>query len=290
MIMKNEAIGELLVNAGLRQKAVEEILKEHGQMQSRFQSGEYAEIGVNIGRFCEGVVHILRLEINSELKSETVREFAEECIHGDFAKNYSTAVSQHIPNMLHTAYDIRSNRDSAHLNLETAVNRADARLGIALCSSMLAELIREFVVDDEIDDIDNVSKAIDQLSSRIEENPLESLVVSRYDFDRSQVAETLDDVISIVEEGQDVQPGPEFFDLNNKRQVIALALGRLAAYNLEYGEQIGAKRSWYNERSNYSNDHVRKQLRKRDCIIKDSSLGGYHIPAYQVKNAIEILT
>lgn len=288
--MNNEAIRELLVNAGLRQKAVEKILEEYGQMQSRFQNGEYAEIGVNVGRFCEGVVHILRLEIGSELKSETVREFAEECVHSDFAENYSIAISQHIPNMLHTAYDIRSNRDSAHLNLETAVNRADARLGIALCSSILVELIREFVVDDEIDNIDNISKAIDQLSSRIEENPLESLVVSRYDFDRSQVAETLDDVISIVEEEQDVQPGPKFFDLDNKQQVIALALGRLVAYDLEYVEQIGENSSWYEERSNYSEDRVKKQLDEQDCIIRDFSLGEHHIPGYQVINAIEVLT
>lgn len=287
--MKNETVQELLVDAGLRKKAVEQILEEYSQMQSRFQNGEYAEIGVNVGRFCEGVVHILRLEIGSELKSETVRDFAEECIHGDFAEEYPTAISQHIPNMLHTAYDIRSNRDSAHLNLETAVNRADARLGIALCSSMLVELIRVFVVDDEANNIDDISKTIDRLSVPIEENPLESLVSSRYDFDRSYVAETLERKITIVDEEQDVQAGPEFFDMTAKQQVVALAIGRLVGYDLGYVDNVGENGSWYEDRSTYSSDRVQKQLDNRDFIMKDFSLGGYYIPGYQTEHAIEIL-
>lgn len=287
--MDDETIRELLVEAGLRKKAVDQLLEEYSQMQSRFQQGEYAEIGVNVGRFSEGVVHILRLEIDSELKSETVREFAQECINGDFAEDYSPAIRQHIPNMLHTAYDIRNNRNSAHMNLETPVNRADARLGITLCSSMLVELIREFATEDEIEDIDTISKAIDQLSSPVEENPLESLVSSRYEFDRARVAETLENIISIVDEEEDVRPGPEFFDLTAKQQVVALALGRLAAHDLDYVDQIGAKRTWYEDESDYNEDIVKNHLENLDFIIGDVTLGGYYIPGYQLENAIDRL-
>lgn len=263
--MDDTIIKQWLVEAGLREKAVDTLLAEYKKMQTRFHEKEYAEVGVHVGRFAEAVVHILRLEIGSELKQESVREFTQECIYGDFGDDYADAVSQHIPNMLNTAYDIRSNRDAAHLNLETAVNRSDARLGLALCSSMLVELIRAFVETDDETDIDELTAMINQLSESVEENPLESLVASRFDFNRSDVAAILENTVSIVEEDETVEPDSDFYNLSQRSQVTVLALGRLAAYDLDYINQIGAQVSWFADCLDENNtDAVERSLENLD--------------------------
>lgn len=289
--LRNDAtIRQWLVEAGLREQAVDQLLDEYKKAQTRFKEGEYAEVGVHVGRFCEAVVYMLRLEIGSELtEEESVREFAQECLHGNFAADHSDAINQHIPNMLNTAYDIRSNRDAAHLNLETAVNRADARLGIALCSSMLVELLKEFVaVDDEID-IDEVATAINQLSEPVEENPLDALVASRFDFDRSEVVTVLEDLVWIVEEDGTVKPDSDFGDLSRKRQLTALALGRLAAYDLNHLDQAGAKSSWFADRIDYDESKVKQYIEDLDFFSKNWEYGGRHIPGHRVNDAVNYL-
>jgi len=259
-------------------------------MQSRFQREEYEEVGVNVGRFSEGIVHILRLEISGEIRKENVREFSQECIKGDFATGYSPAIKQHVPNMLHTAYDIRSNRNAAHMNLETSVNRSDARLGIALCSSMLIELIREFVDTEEIEDVNSISRTIDKLSTPVEENPLEQLVASRYEFNKEQTAEMLNGIISIVEEESDIRPGPDFFNLEPQQQVVALALGRLAGYDLGYLKSVGANQDWYKNNSSLDINSLEGVFNTTDILVEDFSVGGYYLPGYQFSEALKILS
>jgi hypothetical protein len=285
--MDDTTIRQWLVEAGLRKSAVDQLLAEYKKAQTRFQEGEYAEVGIHVGRFCEAVIHILRLEIGSELKQESVRDFTQECLHGDFAADYSDAINQHIPNMLNTAYDIRSNRDAAHLNLETAVNRADARLGIALCSSMLVELIREFVEIDDETNLDEITTVINQLTESVEENPLESLVVSRFDFDRFDVAAILENTVSIVDEDKTVEPDSDFTNLTRKRQVTALGLGRLAAHDLGYFEQVGVNESWYADHVNYDKSRMKQFLKDLDFFTKDLTYGGYHIPGHRVSDAVD---
>jgi hypothetical protein len=288
--MTNDEVSGLLVNAGLQEGAVDKLLDEYEEMQSRFKREKYAEIGINIGHFCEAIVHILRVEIDSEPKSETVREFTQECIRGDFAEDYSEAVNQHIPNMLNTAYDIRSNRDAAHMNLETPVNRADARLGIALCSSMLIEIIREFVAEGDREDINKISKIIEEISDTVDQNPLDTIVKSRYEFNEGEMAETLEDKITIVKEANEVEPGPDFFELSDRNQIVALALGRLAAYNREIIEEhrIAQRKDWFSERVDATSGSCNTMLREIDCI-KERNGNQYYIPGYQVPKATEKL-
>lgn len=280
--MENK-IREWLIGAGLRKKAVDSLLEERKKMRTHFQQEEYLEVGVNVGRFCEAVVQILQLKINSELTNESVRDFAKRFRHSGSAEDYSTAINQHIPNMLHTAYDIRSNRDAAHLNLETPINRANAVLGIALCSSMLIELIREFVAEQEVDDIDEIANVINQLSTSVEENPLRSLVISRYEFDRELVLEALKTRVVIEEETNEVKPGHSFSELEVTQQIIALALGRLSAYDLNYIEEVGGSVAWFSVTCTYEGDQVKQELRNYDLMENDS--GGYYLPGYNVKEA-----
>lgn len=286
--MNYERLRSILIDSGFQPKTVDRLLGEYQKMHTRFQEQEYDEVGVHVGKFCEAVVYMLRLQISSEITSETVREFAASCLNGDYAEEYSLAIRQHIPNMLHTAYDIRSNRDAAHLNLKTAVNRSDAQLGIALSSSILVELIQEFVEYDEFDNPDKIIETINQLSEIPAESPLQALVRSKYEINGERMVDVLDSYITIVEEDADVQPGPEFFDLNREQQVIALALGRLAAYNLEYTDRIAQHANWFEERTSYE-DRIKKKLQNIEFIQQNNAPVGYYIPAYQVDNAADQL-
>jgi hypothetical protein len=230
------------------------------------------------------------VEIDSEPKSETVREFTQDCLHGDFAEDYSRAINQHIPNMLNTAYDIRSNRDAAHMNLETPVNRADARLGIALCSSMLIEVIREFVAEGDREDINRISEIIEEISDTVDQNPLDAIVKSKHEFNDEEVAETLEGKVTLVKEENEVEPGPEFFDLSNRNKIVALALGRLAAYNREIfdEENIAKRRNWFSDRIDASTSECSNYIRDLDCVREsERSSKQYLIPGYQVPKAIE---
>lgn len=288
--MTTDEIDELLIDAGLQEGAVNKLLNQYEEMQSRFKREKYAEIGINIGHFCEAIVHILRVEIDSEPKSETVREFTQECFRGNFAEDYSEAVNQHIPNMLNTAYDIRSNRDAAHMNLETPVNRADARLGIALCSSMLIEIIREFVAEGDREDINKISKIIEKISDTTEEDPLDTIISSKYEFDEAKLADELNERITIVKEEEEVEPGPEFFELGDRNQVVALALGRLAAYNREIvnKSEIAKTKSWFADKAGSSQSNCSNYLKNIDCIKEyERQANNYYIPGYQVPKAID---
>jgi hypothetical protein len=283
--MSAEEIESILLDAGLEAQDVNNLLEEYRVVQDDFRDGAYSEVGKSTGRFCEGVVRILRYDMDSEYhSSDPVRQFATELFDRRDEGEYSTAIYQHLSNMLHTAWDIRSNRDAAHMNVETAVNKADAKLSVALCSSMLVELIREFATEEADVDTDRITNAIEDLSVTVEQNPLRGLVTSKYEFDSAAVADTLDGLISIVEGDGEVEPGPEFHDLRVRQQAVALALGRLAAHDLGFIEanQISKRATWFQDR--IESDKVGTYLDEKAYIEEEH--GQYYLPGYQVENAI----
>jgi len=286
-LMSTDEIKKVLLDAGFDESSVQKLIDEYNQMGTEFQNGEYAGVGRHSGRFCEAVIHILRYEIDNKYQTESVRQFATALQNRDLSDEYSESIQQHLPNMLHTAWDIRSNRDAAHMNLEVAVNRADAKLSLALCSSMLVELIREFGTDNTEEEINQISGIIDDLSVVVEENPLQRLVTSKYEFDQERVAETLDGIISIVEEDEEIKPGVNFFEHRTKQQVIALALGRLAANDLGLinDSEIAKTANWFEKQ--IDSDSVSKHLNDIEYIERKHNK--YLILGYQVENAIEEL-
>lgn len=283
--MSADEIESVLLDAGLVAQDVEKLLEEYTAIRDSFREGSYSEVGKSAGRFCEGVVRILRYDMDSEYRSsDPVRQFATELYDRRDEGEYSTAIYQHLSNMLHTAWDIRSNRDAAHMNVETAVNKADAKLSVALCSSMLVELIREFATEEADVDTDRITTVIEDLSETVEQNSLQGLVTSKYEFDSAAVADTLDGLISIVEDDGEVEPGPEFHDLRARQQAVALALGRLAAHDLEFIEanQISKRATWFQDR--IDSDRADTYLDEKAYIEEEH--GQYYLPGYQVENAI----
>ncbi|QZA89537.1 hypothetical protein K0C01_05240 [Salinarchaeum sp. IM2453] len=282
--MEEDQLTAVLLDIGLPEREVEFLVEEYYTMQASFQTGEYEQVGIHVGKFSEGIKKLLQREIEETLRDETIRDFAQRYLDDGVDADVSEGIRKHIPNMLHTAWSIRSDRNAAHLNFDKPVRKADAQLGISLCSAMIVELVREFA--SEGDDIDRITDILEDLAEPVEENPLHSVVRSRTDFDRQKVANAIEGYIVVLENGE-VERAPEFAELGSKQRVAALGLGRLVAYTLDYVDQIGVQREWFDDRSDST--IASSTVSNRSFILHDEELGGYYIPGHQAEAAISTL-
>lgn len=285
--MSDERLSSVLLDIGLPAREVEELVDRYDKMRVNFQQGDYEKAGVDIGKFGEGMVKLLQLEADRELRDEGVRNFAQRYLNGRTDANVSDRVKKRIPHMLHIGWSIRSNQDAAHLHFDKPVRKADIQLGIRLCSSMLIELVREFANEDDDLDIDEVTELLQDLSEPVEQNPLHSLVQSRTEFDRQRVADAIDGYVVIVEEGS-VEQGPNVSGLSKHQELAAFGLGRLAAYSLGRIDDIGANADWYDDRvAGNVNDGT---IQSTKYFLHDEGLGGHYVPGYKATEAISRLS
>jgi hypothetical protein len=282
-----EEVESLLVDSGLRKKAVEVLLEEFAAMQRRFREKEYAEVGVHMGRFCEAMIKILRVEAGFELKARpSVSNFAHE-LRDDGGGNVPEGVQYGISDMLLTAYRIRNERDTVHIDLENPVRRSDARTGVTVCSWMLVELIRGYAIDGDTEDIEEIGQLIDRITESTEENPLERLRQSRYEFDERRVADALEGLINI-DEDETVAPGQCLTQIDIKAQITAVLLGQLAAYK-HGADNAGKGKKWISENTDVSELLVSSKIKDMQYVFEDDSEGGYYIPGFRVDEAVSLI-
>jgi hypothetical protein len=283
--MSMKKIRHDLLDGGLHKESVDRLLDHYQSMQTRLQEGEYDEAGTHIGNFCENMVNILLHAMGESIQqTPSLGTFVDDCLDGRIGLSEPDSVRLQIPRTIRAAYDIRSNRDSVHVNLQTPVNHADTQTGIAMCSWMLAEVLR--VYGDDTDDMEEIADLIEELAEPVSDgNPLSRLESSHEDFDRHSVAETLHELVLIAED--DVQSGPELSTLSGKNQVIAILAGRRAADDLDHLEQVGVNRRWISERVGVGDERVRQIVQKLELIQDDSDVGGFHIPGFRIQEAMD---
>ncbi len=217
-----------------------------------------------------------------------VDDFINDCLNGQIGLNEVDSIRLQIPRTIRAAYDIRNNRDSVHVNLRVPVNYADTQAGIAMCSWMLAEVLRVYGDGDHTDDMEEVGDLIEELSAPVSDgNPLTELETSRDDFDRQAVLEVLEGRVQVF--GEDIRPGAEFEDLATDERIIVLMLGRLAATDLENIENQGASSGWYSEPADVSDTRVRQIANDLSFVSNSNQAGGYHIPGFRADEAIAYL-
>lgn len=131
----------------LPKRLVEELLESYEEVKINFYIGKYRPNEVEGGRFSEAVFRILefvtkngvfiplgRKIINFEQECENLRKLRQGS-HPDSIRLY-------IPRSIRVIYDIRNNRDAAHLGDEIDPNIQDASIVVAICDWVMAELIR----------------------------------------------------------------------------------------------------------------------------------------------------
>ena len=143
--MRNKIIQGL--KAATDDRLVEKLLEAYDEAKSNYYLGSNRLGTVEGGRFCEAAFRILQHistgafePIGRQIDSEgTIRQLANipSGVQPD-------SVRLHIPRALRVIYDIRNNRDAAHLGDGIDPNVQDATIVIAILDWVLAEFVRLF--------------------------------------------------------------------------------------------------------------------------------------------------
>ncbi|UIP00407.1 hypothetical protein Hbl1158_03315 [Halobaculum sp. CBA1158] len=289
--MSLEKVEEELLEGGLHEESVDRLLDHYQAMQGRIKEGEYDEAGTHIGNFCENMVNILRDAMGESVESRPdLGTFVDHCLAGNIGTEEPDSIRLQVARVLRAAYDIRNTRDSVHVNLQVPVNHADTQAGIAMCSWMLAEVLRVYGDGDEADDMKEIGELIEELSEPVTEgNPLQTLEASQDDLNRQALADALDGLVKI--NGGEIHPSRGFGELTTNEKVIVLLLAQRAAADLGATEQEGLTANWISsgERADVTSTRVRQIFNEYGFIYNGDDNGEYHVPGFRVEEALACL-
>lgn len=136
---------ESQLSAQLDAKLVHELLEAHSEAKRSFYLGGLRLAEVEGGRFCEAAFRLLELIAYgafTPLRKQIGSEKLIDRLRSLDAAKHPDAVRLHIPRALRLVYDIRNNRDAAHLADGIDPNLQDATLVISVLDWVLAEFLR----------------------------------------------------------------------------------------------------------------------------------------------------
>lgn len=126
-------------------KLIDELLEAYQESKRNFLVSGLRLNAVEGGRFCEAVFRILEqattgtfTSLNRPIDAEKIMVRLANLPRGV----HSDSLRLHIPRALRVVYDIRNNRDAAHLADGIDPNLQDATLVISILDWVLAELVR----------------------------------------------------------------------------------------------------------------------------------------------------
>jgi hypothetical protein len=126
-------------------KLVDELLEAFDEAKRNYYEGGHRLSAVEGGRFCEASFRILEeattgnfTPIGTVLDTERL----ERRLSALPAAAFSRSIRVYIPRALRVVYDIRNNRDTAHLADGIDPNIQDANLVIGILGWVMAELVR----------------------------------------------------------------------------------------------------------------------------------------------------
>jgi hypothetical protein len=127
------------------EKLVDELLDAHAEAKSNFYMGGRRLSAVEGGRFAEAAFRLLQQEttgafdpLGASIKTDTIISKLANLPQGAHADS----VRLHVPRALRVIYDIRNNRDAAHLADGIDPNLQDATLVVSVIDWVLAEFVR----------------------------------------------------------------------------------------------------------------------------------------------------
>ena len=139
------AIVRAQLAAAIDAQLVDELLAAHEEAKRNFYLGGNRLNAVEGGRFCEAAFRILEqittsrfLPLGRSLDTQTIIRRLENLPVG----SYKDSIRLHIPRALRVVYDIRNNRDAAHLADGIDPNVQDSTLVVSTIDWVLAEFIR----------------------------------------------------------------------------------------------------------------------------------------------------
>jgi hypothetical protein len=127
------------------EKLVDELLDAYEEAKNNYYLGGLRLSAVEGGRFAEAAFRLLQQEttgafdpIGKSIKTDTIITTLARLPAG----SHPDSVRLHIPRALRVVYDIRNNRDAAHLADGIDPNLQDATIVVAILDWILAEFVR----------------------------------------------------------------------------------------------------------------------------------------------------
>ena len=229
----------------------------------------------------------MNIELGEPLERDTeVDEFVRKSRHNEIEVNTPRSIKENIPDMLIAAISTLRQRAAGSSDLEVSVNRADARVVSAISAWLIVELVRLYAEVESFDEAEDIDSLIAEEVADPGEQPPSDLVRSRYAFDSAQLSQELAGVVYIERESRGIVPGPEFPN-TREYQIIALLLGRMAAYDEGFCEDPGVNKSWFDNWVNTAG--IQSEIAHLDFIFENSDEGGYYIPGFRLEEALEYL-
>lgn len=146
--------------ASLDSRLVDELLEAYAEAKRNFFLGGLRLSEVEGGRFCEAAFRLLEhittnrfTPLGRQLRTDALIDTLEQIPRAD----QPDSIRIHIPRALRLIYDIRNNRDAAHLADGIDPNLQDATLVVVVADWVLAEFVRSYhnVTADEAQDMVN---------------------------------------------------------------------------------------------------------------------------------------
>jgi hypothetical protein len=136
-----------LIAAGFSDRLVDDVLEAHAEIKQSFYLGGHRLTGVEGGRFAEATFRLLE-ENTTGTFTALGRQLDTQRLIQQLAQlpidSAPDSVRLHIPRALRLIYDIRNNRDAAHLADDIDPNLQDATLVATVADWVTAELLRLF--------------------------------------------------------------------------------------------------------------------------------------------------
>jgi|SRR5581483_6638522 len=135
------------LKAHFTSQLVDELLAAYQEAKHNFFLGGLRLSAVEGGRFCEAALRMLQEKTTGIFTPLGQQIDAEKII--DQLRNlpkavHSPSIRLHIPRTIRVVYDIRNNRDNAHLADSIDPNLQDATLVMSNLDWILAELLRQY--------------------------------------------------------------------------------------------------------------------------------------------------
>jgi hypothetical protein len=138
--MTFEILEKHFVAYGLDAGLVHALLSHYREMKRAFFVENWEQVGVRGGKFVEAVFGLLELIVTGNRTGAKPNHLLKVLESSSSSAHRSFKMT--IPRVAYGVYEIRSNRDMAHLSLEIDSNRMDGIFVVSACDWVLAELTR----------------------------------------------------------------------------------------------------------------------------------------------------
>lgn len=119
------------------------MLENYSEMRLFYGTGRYEVVGTYVGNFCENAANIVLQILTGDIDpTPSLGTILQEIERNNNDPSIDKMLRITIPRFLRAAYEMRSHRDTVHVNLEVPVNQSDQYVAVTMCGWILAEFVR----------------------------------------------------------------------------------------------------------------------------------------------------